>query len=96
MPDTLSELAPPRPCASWLLQRLPGMVVEHQRDEVAQTLAAAPTIVVEITPAVGVRILSGDRLLLDIPTELAAQRVRKRRPLVTGGLKGNGPPRRAE
>lgn len=53
--------------ANWLLQRLPGMVVEHQRAEVIQTLATAPTIVVEITPAVGVRIKSGNRLLLDIP-----------------------------
>src|SRR5574341_1127194 len=50
--------------ASWLLGRLPGMVVEHQAGEVARTLAAAHPLIIEITPAMGVRIKSGDRLLL--------------------------------
>lgn len=64
-------------CTSWILQRLPGLVLDHQRSDVIETLSTAQTIVVEITPSVGVRILSGDRLLLDIPSEIAAIGVRR-------------------
>jgi hypothetical protein len=62
--------------ASWLLQRLPGLVVEEQRDDLVRTLAGAQPLVIAVLPTVGVKISAAGRLLLDIPAEAAARQVR--------------------
>lgn len=62
--------------ASWLLQRLPGMVVEEQRADFIRTLAEAKTVAIEVTPGTGVKVRSGATLLVDIPAETAARQVR--------------------
>lgn len=55
--------------ASWVLQRLPGQVVEDQRRELIRTLADARDLVVEVAigPAPTVRVRDGGRLLVEIP-----------------------------
>jgi hypothetical protein len=54
--------------ASWVLQRLPGQVLEGQRAELVRTLAEAQNLVVEVevSPAAVVRV-RGTRLLVEIP-----------------------------
>ena len=62
--------------ASWVLQRLPGEVVEHQRGDLIQTLAKAGDLTVEIrigSPAL-VRIKDGARLLVEIPAKRPCSR----------------------
>jgi hypothetical protein len=56
--------------ASWVIQRLPGQVVERQRAELVRTLGEARNLTVEvgITPQVMVRIRDGQRLLVEIPS----------------------------
>lgn len=63
-------------CASWLLQRLPGLVVEEQRGALVEALAGAQVLVIEVQPGIGVKIKSGSRLLVDLPAETAARQVR--------------------
>lgn len=56
--------------ANWVLQRLPGLVVEHQRADAVRLLGEARDLVVEIriaSPAPMVRIRDGQRLLVEIP-----------------------------
>ena len=57
--------------ASWVLQRLPGQVVEGQRDELIRTLSQARNLVVEVhcAPAALVRVRDGQRVLVEIPAE---------------------------
>ena len=57
--------------ASWVLQRLPGLVVEHQRGEVICSLSQARDLVVEVAvgPVPKVRIRDGARLLVEIPAK---------------------------
>ena len=54
--------------ASWVLQRLPGQVVEDQRPALVEALGHARDLVVEVhtRPSV-VLIRDGDRALLKIP-----------------------------
>ncbi len=54
--------------SAWVIQRLPGQVVESQRAELIRTLAEARNLTVEvgITPAVAVRVKDGQRLLVEI------------------------------
>jgi hypothetical protein len=56
-------------CASWILQRLPAQVLEHQRAELIRTLHQAKELTVEVavTPTPAVRIRDGARLLVEIP-----------------------------
>ena len=56
-------------CATWVLQQLPGQVVEEQRDELVKTLAGADDLVVEVhvrRPAV-ILVRDGARALVKIP-----------------------------
>jgi hypothetical protein len=55
--------------ATWILQRLPGQVLEHQRAELVKTLTASQhlTVEVECSPAPAVRVYDGARLLVEIP-----------------------------
>lgn len=55
--------------ASWVLQRLPGQVLERQRGELARTLSQAQnlSIVVQCGPAPAVKVYDGARLLVEIP-----------------------------
>jgi hypothetical protein len=57
--------------ASWVLQRLPGQVVEGQRGELIRTLSQARNLVVEVhcAPAALVRVRDGQRVLVEIPAE---------------------------
>ena len=52
--------------ASWVLQRLPGLVVEHQRGELIRMLREARDLTVEIRigAAPVVRVRDGARLLV--------------------------------
>ena len=54
--------------ANWMVQRLPGQVVEHQRTDVIKTLAAARELVIEVhlgrPPAILIRV--GSRALVKI------------------------------
>jgi hypothetical protein len=55
-------------CASWVLQRLPGQVVEQQRSALVQALRDARELVVEVRcspPAVRVR--DAGKVLVEIP-----------------------------
>jgi hypothetical protein len=56
-------------CAGWILQRLPGQVLEEQRAELIKALASANDLVVEVhcRPAV-VLIRDGDRALVRMPS----------------------------
>jgi hypothetical protein len=58
--------------ASWVLQRLPGQVVEEQRAEVIRSLSEARDLVVEVAvgPTPRVRIKDGARLLVEIPAKV--------------------------
>ncbi|HUL05112.1 MAG TPA: hypothetical protein VLV76_02195 [Candidatus Acidoferrum sp.] len=60
--------------ASWVLAALPGQVVEEQRGNLIQTLAAARDLVVEVhtRPAI-ILIRDGDRALVRLPAKLSAQ-----------------------
>lgn len=62
--------------ASWLLGRLPGLVVEEQRGALVDAPAGAQPLVIEVLPTVGVKISAAGQLLLDIPAETAARQVR--------------------
>jgi hypothetical protein len=55
--------------ASWVIQRLPNQVLEHQRGELVKTLAASQnlTVAVQCGPASAVRVYDGARLLVEIP-----------------------------
>ena len=57
--------------ASWILQRLPGQVLEEQRGELIRTLSQSQALSVEVTcsgtPTVRVR--DGSRLLVEIPAK---------------------------
>jgi hypothetical protein len=55
--------------AGWVLQRLPGQVVENQRGELIGTLGAARNLVVEVqcSPTAVVRVRDGQRLLVEMP-----------------------------
>ena len=55
--------------AGWILQRLPGQVLENQRGELVRTLGQARNLVVEVqcSPVVAVRVRDGQRLLIEIP-----------------------------
>jgi hypothetical protein len=57
--------------ASWLLQRLPGQVVERQRGELIRTLQQSQdlSVVIQCGPAPAVRVYDGARLLVEIPGE---------------------------
>lgn len=54
--------------AGWVLQRLPGAVLEEQREELVRTLGDARDLVVEVhcRPSI-VLVRDGDRALLKIP-----------------------------
>lgn len=54
---------------SWLLGRLPGMVVEDRRAELIQTLAQSQSlaVVIHCTPSPAVLVYDGERLLVQIP-----------------------------
>lgn len=55
---------------SWVLQRLPARVVEHQRGELVKTLADARDLVVEVhCGPVVILIRDGDRALVKIPAK---------------------------
>ena len=55
--------------ASWILQRLPGLVIEEQRGEAIRSLSEARDLVVEVVvrPVPKVRVRDGARLLVEIP-----------------------------
>ena len=55
--------------ASWVLQRLPGLVVEHRRGELIRSLndASDLTVEVRIGAAPVVRVRDGQRLLVEFP-----------------------------
>jgi hypothetical protein len=55
--------------AGWVLQRLPGQVLEEQRAELIRTLGQARNLVVEVqcSPGAAVRVRDGQRLLVEIP-----------------------------
>jgi hypothetical protein len=55
--------------ASWVLQRLPGQVLEHQRAELIRTLhqSKALSVVVRCGPEPAVGVYDGERLLISIP-----------------------------
>jgi hypothetical protein len=55
--------------AGWVLQRLPGQVVEEQRGELIQALGLARNLVVEVqcSPVAAVRVRDGRRLLIEMP-----------------------------
>jgi len=71
--------------ASWVLQRLPGQVVEGQRDELIRTLSRARNLVVEVhcAPAALVRVRDGQRVLVEIPPRAARKARRARHGLGT-------------
>jgi hypothetical protein len=53
---------------SWLLARLPGMVVKRQRAELIRTSHQSRNLIeVEVSPAAVVRVRDGARLLVEIP-----------------------------
>jgi hypothetical protein len=52
---------------SWVLQRLPGQVVEHQRARLVRTLAASQHLVVEVECSPTLRVRVRKRLLVEIP-----------------------------
>jgi hypothetical protein len=56
--------------AGWVIQRLPGQVLEGQRAELIRTLGQAQNLVVEVqcSPTAAVRVKDGHRLLVEIPT----------------------------
>jgi hypothetical protein len=58
-------------CASWILQRLPGLVLETQRAELIRTLHQSRdlSVVVRCGPAPAIRIYDGERLLVTIPAK---------------------------
>jgi hypothetical protein len=55
--------------ASWVLQRLPGQVVEEQRGALIRTLNEARDLTVEVRigAAPRVRVRDGARLLVEFP-----------------------------
>jgi hypothetical protein len=55
--------------AGWVIQRLPGQVLEDQRGELIRTLGQARNLVVEVqcSPVAAVRVRDGQRLLVEIP-----------------------------
>ena len=55
--------------ASWVLQRLPGLVAEHRRAELIRMLREARDLVIEVVvgPVPKVRVRDGARLLVEIP-----------------------------
>jgi hypothetical protein len=55
--------------AGWVVQRLPGQVLEEQRAELIRTLGQARNLVVEVqcSPVAAVRVRDGQRLLVEIP-----------------------------
>jgi hypothetical protein len=53
--------------STWLLQSLPGRVVEHQRGAVIQAMAEARDLVVEIAVGRAIRVRNGVRVLVEIP-----------------------------
>ena len=57
--------------ASWVLQRLPGLVAEHRRAELIRMLREARDLTVEvrISAAPVVRVRDGARLLVEIPAK---------------------------
>ena len=58
--------------ASWVLQRLPGLVAEHRRGELIRMLREARDLTVEIrigAAPVVVRVRDGARLLVEIPAK---------------------------
>jgi hypothetical protein len=59
----------PITAASWLLQRLPGQVLQDQRAELIRTLSEASDLTVEVrcSGAPLVRVRDGARLLVEIP-----------------------------
>ena len=58
--------------ASWVLQRLPGLVAEHRRGELIRMLREAHDLTVEIRigAAPVVRVRDGARLLVEIPAKM--------------------------
>lgn len=52
--------------ASWVLQRLPGEVVEHQRGACIEMVSRAQPLIIEVTPPTGVRIWASGRLLVEL------------------------------
>jgi hypothetical protein len=56
--------------ASWVLQRLPGQVIEKQRPELIRTLGQSQNLIVEVecSPTRMVRVRDGQRLLIEIPS----------------------------
>jgi hypothetical protein len=54
---------------SWLLQRLPGQVLENQRPELIRALSQSQDLVVAVRcgPPPMVRVYDGTRLLVQIP-----------------------------
>jgi hypothetical protein len=58
--------------SSWVLQRLPGQVIEEQRAELIRTLGQSRhlTVEVECLPTPLVRIKDGARLLVEIPAKV--------------------------
>jgi hypothetical protein len=57
--------------ASWVLQRLPGQVLEEQRADLIRTLGQSRNLVVEVEclPTPLVRVRDGARLLVEIPAK---------------------------
>ena len=55
--------------ASWVLQRLPGLVAEHRRGELIRIVSEARDLVVEVAvgPVPRVRVRDGQRLLVEFP-----------------------------
>jgi hypothetical protein len=64
-----------------LLARLPNAVIETQRGELVTALAEAQPLVIEVSPGTGVRIWSGDRLLVHVPAP-AGGRARRSRGMI--------------
>ena len=58
--------------ASWVLQRLPGLVAEHRRGELIRMLREARDLTVEVRigAAPVVRVRDGARLLVEIPAKV--------------------------
>src|SRR5512132_424118 len=61
--------------ASWVIQRLPGQVLEEQRAELIRALGQARNLVVEVQCAPGavVRVRDGQRVLVEIPPRAAEE-----------------------
>jgi hypothetical protein len=63
--------------AGWILQRMPGEVIAKHRADCVRMISEAETIVIEVTPPIGVRIKADDRLLVELPAADAVRQVRQ-------------------